>query len=115
MKPASGNQLYLVTDELSQSVSLALLLPYLLHKMVPYLSLGIHCNEHTSDSNQDLFGVQLCSFVQVKEASHQQMKYQTTDQWNLVLHTSHLGSNSLIGSENMLVPTTRVFPVLRFQ
>lgn len=106
-KQVSGNQLSPVTDELSQSVSLALLLPYLHASQDGTIPLT--AMKHTSYSNQDLFSLQLCSFTQVKEASHQQIKYQTTDPWNVVPHTSHLGSNSLTGSENTLVSTTREY------
>lgn len=65
--------------------------------------------KHTPDSSQDLFSLQLCSFTQVKDASHEWINYQTTDHWNLVPHTCHLGSNSSTGRENMLAPTTRKY------
>lgn len=83
--------------------------------MVLYLSQVFTAMKQTPDSSQDLFSLQFCSFTQVKDASHRWIKYQTIDHWNLVPHTSHLGSNSSTGRENMLATTTKVFPVLRFQ
>lgn len=110
MEQALGNQLSPVTDELRERfIGFVTAIPACFTRWYYTSHLVFTAMKHTPDSSKDLFSLQLCSFTQIKDASHQQMKYQTTDHWNLVPPTSHLGSSSSTGRENTLASTTRKY------
>lgn len=65
--------------------------------------------KHLPDSIQNLISPQFCIFTYVKYHTHPPIRHQTTEHWNPVTHTYHLGSTSGAGSKNTLTSATRKY------